>query len=97
MTQFQLAEHINVSIETVRKREQDKYAPSGGTEKYYPERLKRVKACPEFYGAACLLSYQIRILTEIARRIGWKNQGQFESRGIIWQRGFLFGRNRVAI
>lgn len=39
------------------------------TERYYPELLKKVKACPEYNNAAWLLSYQIRSLAAMAGRI----------------------------
>ncbi len=39
------------------------------TETYYPELLKIVKACPEYNNAAWLLSYQIRSLLAMAKRI----------------------------
>ena len=39
------------------------------TETYYPELLKKVKACPEYNSAAWLLSYHIRSLIAMAKRI----------------------------
>ena len=39
------------------------------TETYYPELLRIVKQCPEYNNAAWLLSYQMRSLIAMARRI----------------------------
>ena len=39
------------------------------TETYYPTLLKIVKNCPEYNNAAWLLSYQIRSLLELAKRV----------------------------
>lgn len=39
------------------------------TETYYPELLKKVKACPEYNSAAWLLSYQINSLIAMTKRI----------------------------
>ena len=39
------------------------------TEKYYPELLRVVKACPEYNSAAWLLTYQMRSLMAMAKRI----------------------------
>lgn len=40
------------------------------TERYYPNLLIKVKACPEYNRAAWLLSYQIKSLVAMAGRIG---------------------------
>ena len=39
------------------------------TETYYPTLLKIIKGCPEYNNAAWLLSYQIRSLLELAKRV----------------------------
>ena len=39
------------------------------TETYYPDLLKAIKACPEYNNAAWLLSYQIKSLLAMAKRI----------------------------
>ena len=39
------------------------------TEKYYPTLLRVIKEQPEYNNAAWLLSYQIRSLAQMARRI----------------------------
>ena len=39
------------------------------TEKYYPTLLRVIKEEPEYNNAAWLLSYQIRSLAQMARRI----------------------------
>ncbi len=43
------------------------------TETYYPELLRIVKGCPEYNNAAWLLSYQMKSLIAMAKRIGWNS------------------------